>query len=585
MEPVPAEAIRTLYAQIRTTASAAIIITLYMIAVALPFTPWPVVLGWAAVPLSLVVRREFLFRAFRAANPADGAMKPWAESVVVQQALVGTVWGATIFLFGHPDQPLTIALTLCCLYSIGAGSVTSLAYYPRANVALIAILFGAILVRLLMAGGVLYALVGGTSFLFGVTMIGYCRNQSVAVQTALRIRFENVELLKALAHEKTEADSARRRAELASLAKSQFLAAASHDLRQPLYALSLFSASLDELGLDAEGQTVVGNIQSSISVMEALFDGLLDISKLDAGVVQPRFEVVSVDAIFDRLSQVFLPIAIERGIDFRLRSDGEWITSDPVLLEQVLANLVSNALRYTAHGGVLVAARKRSDDVSLEVWDTGRGIAVADLERIFDEFVQIDNRERDRRKGLGLGLAIARRSAALVNASLTVASRPDRGSRFALTQPMVAFYTPGKPMLNFEVRAVPTLGRAHDLPLLIIEDDPDVRTALTDLLTRWDIAFLAVGDDTAACAAIAEGRRFGLILSDYRLADGANGLDLIRILRTAHPAPQPVAALITGDYDATLIASAHQQGIPVLHKPLRPSDLRTLLGLPLRLPN
>ena len=204
MEPIRAEAVRAMYGQLRTTAAAAVTITLYMVAVSLPFTRWPVVLGWACVPLGFILRREWLYRAFRAAAPTDAEMKPWADSVVVQQALVGATWGATIFLFGHPAQPLTIALTLCCLYSIAAGSVTSLAYYPLANVALVVLLFGSILVRMIAAGGFLYIMVGVTSALFGVTMIGYCRNQSLAVRNALRIRFENVELVKALAHEKTE---------------------------------------------------------------------------------------------------------------------------------------------------------------------------------------------------------------------------------------------------------------------------------------------------------------------------------------------------------------------------------------------
>ena len=165
--------------------------------------------------------------------------------------------------------------------------------------------------------------------------------------------------------------------------------------------------------------------------------GLLDLSKLDAGVVQPRPEPVSIDALFDRLSQVFRPIAEARGLELRLRSDGEWVRSDAALLEQVLGNLVANALRYTPQGGVLVAARRREAAVRLEVWDTGVGIPPADLERIFEEFVQLGNAERDRRRGLGLGLSIARRSAALIGAAVQVASREGSGSCFAVAQPVV----------------------------------------------------------------------------------------------------------------------------------------------------
>ena len=401
MNAVRAEAVRTMYAQMANTSFASIIITLYMVGVSLPFTPWPIVLGWAVLPLAFTGVRFWGLRRFRLAQPNDAQMRPWAIVYAVQQGMVGLIWGLCMFLFVHTAQPLTVALTLCCLYSIAAGSVTSLAYYPPANLALIGVLYSIIVVRMAATGEWVYHLVGVTSGLFGVTMIGYCRVQTRAAMEALRIRFENVELVKALAVEKADADEARHRAETASLAKSQFLAAASHDLRQPLYALGLFSASLEQLQLDDEGRAIVGRIGDSIGAMETLFAGLLDVSRLEAGVVTPRLTAVSVDTLFDQLSQVFRPIARERGLDLRFRSDDEWIRSDAVLVEQVLSNLLANALRATSAGGVLVAARRRGATVRLEVYDTGTGIAPTDVQRIFDEFVQLGNPERDRRKGLG----------------------------------------------------------------------------------------------------------------------------------------------------------------------------------------
>ena len=315
--------------------------------------------------------------------------------------VTGSLWGSTIYLFAHPDQPITVALTMCCLYSIGAGSVPANAYNPPGLYAIVGFMFAPIVVRLISTGKLEYILLGVASGLYAVAMYGMCRVQARTLDEGFRIRFENAALLAALKVQTAEAQSARQNAELASLAKSQFLAAASHDLRQPLYALSLFSASLCELKLGAEGQAVVANIQDSIGTMEQLFEGLLDLSKLEAGVVQPRLGPVSVDALFDRVSQYFRPIATDRGLDLRFRSDGEWVISDATLLEQVLGNLLSNALRYTVRGGVLMAARRRPSTIRLEVWDTGAGIAPGDLQRIFDEFVQVGNAERDRRMGLG----------------------------------------------------------------------------------------------------------------------------------------------------------------------------------------
>ena len=580
MDALSAEAIRTMYAQARTTLFAGAVITIYMVGVSLPFTPWPIVFGWAVAPIALLVIREISVRHFRRANPTDAVMKRWAIGFAIQQAAVGVVWGATMFLFVHAGQPISVALTLCCLYSIAAGSVSSLAYYPPANIAMVVIMYSMILLRMISYATTGYELVGVASALFGVTMIGYCRVQARTVQEGLRIRFENRELVAALAVEKADAEEARYKAELASLAKSQFLAAASHDLRQPLYALSLFSASLDELKLDAEGRGVVGNIQDSIGVMESLFDGLLDISKLEAGVVKPRIASVSIDTIFDRISQVFRPIAIERGLELRFRSDDEWVRSDAILLEQVLSNFVSNALRNTRTGGVLLAARRRDASLSIEVWDTGRGIDPADRDRIFDEFVQLDNPERDRSKGLGLGLSIARRAAALIDAPIALVSRPGLGSCFAVRQPIGAAPVELPAVESGAGQgALEAIPRDRSLPILIIDDDRDVRAALGNLLSRWAVAFEAFGDAESALAAIDAGQRYGLVLADYRLGGPMSGLDLLVAIEHHHPSPAPARVLITGDFDAALMSTAHAHAVPVLHKPVRGRDLHALLGL------
>jgi signal transduction histidine kinase/CheY-like chemotaxis protein len=570
------ESIRTLYAQMRNTSLAAMVITAYMVAASWAFTDHRVILVWAVVQIGTIAIREAMVHAFNKRERAAAELEPWADYYVAHQALVGLTWGATMFLFAHPDQPITVALTLCCLYSIGAGAVPGQSYTPKSLYVLIAVLFSLVAIRLIAVGTFGYVLLGSASALFGLTMVGFCRVQAKTLQEGFRIRFENRALLDALVVEKAQADEARQRAEVASLAKSQFLAAASHDLRQPLYALSLFSASLGELKLDAEGRGVVLRIQESIAVMESLFDGLLDISRLEAGVVQAHIADVSVDALFDRLSQVFHPIAVDRGLDLRFRCDGEWVRSDGTLLEQVLSNLVANALRHTRRGGVLVAARNRPDGVRFEVWDTGIGIAEGDLHKIFEEFVQIGNPERDRRNGLGLGLPIARRAAALIGGALEARSRLGVGSRFALTQPRAA-QRPAR--WARDLPFAPAVVRDRNLPVMIVEDDRDVAAALADLLTRWQIDFRLFPNGPAALASIAGGARFGLVLADYRLPGAMNGLDLIEAIRAGHPLPAPEAVLISGDFDSGLIGAAQARGVPLFHKPLRAGLLQALLGL------
>jgi signal transduction histidine kinase/CheY-like chemotaxis protein len=575
MTPIRAEAIRTLYAQIPNSAWSAIVVSVYMAGTAAPYTQWRIIAAWVCLQTVSQVARQALVFAWRRRQPADADLGRWATIYTLYMVVTGAIWGSTIYLFAHPDQPITVALTMCCLYAVAAGSTPANAYNPPGLVALVGLMFAPIVVRLLATGRLEYILLGVASGLYAVAMIGMCRVQAKTLDEGYRIRFENRALLEEMTLRRAEADHARHRAEIASLAKSQFLAAASHDLRQPLYALSLFSASLEALKLDSEGSRVVGQIQDSIGTMESLFDGLLDLSKLEAGIVVPCLAPVSVDAVFDRLSQYFHPIALARGLDLRFRSDNEWITSDAVLLEQVLGNLVSNALRHTRQGGVLVAARRRGGAVRLDVWDTGIGIAEQDLERIFEEFVQIGNAGRDGRHGLGLGLSIARRSGALIGGSIDVSSRLGRGTRFGLAQPACA---PGvAPRDVASPRIAPVAAPLRDSPVLIVDDDATVRAALGNLLSRWGVRYETACDGEAALALVEGGARFGLVLADYRLGAGMDGLSTVAAILARQDGAPPEAALITADVDPALLAAADKMGMPVFQKPVRPAALRTLL--------
>ena len=578
IDPIKAAMIRTLMLQVGSQTAAGFVVTGYMVGTAWAFTSPTLIAAWAVAALGYVILRWAISRAFVRRPPPPEALARWADWYMLSMLFAGILWGVSFLLFAHPDQPITVALTLSCLYSVAAGSTPSCAYHPPAILAIVVPLFAAVLGKLIWTGDFEYILLGSASALYGLTMIGYCRVQSRTLRDGFRIRFENEELVEQLRVETIVADEARRAAEQANLAKSQFLAAASHDLRQPLYALGLFSSSLDELRLDDAARDVVRRIHDSIGTMESAFEGLLDLSKLEAGIVQPRLEPVDVDALFDRISQVFRPLAIERGLDLRFRSNGECVLSDPVLLEQVAGNLVSNALRATTSGGVLLAARTRGGEVGFDVWDTGSGIAADDLERIFDDYVQLDNPQRDRRRGLGLGLAIARRSVTLLNARIAVASRLGRGSRFGFSQP--AYADEGTLPLRPSAADIAVLRRYNE-PLLLVEDDEDVRAALVNLLTRWGIPFEAEATAEGALERLASGRRFGLLITDQRLSGGMAGLDLIHAMR-AQIADPPPAIIITGEVDSPLLASARQAGIVVLHKPVQAARLRRLLGDPVR---
>lgn len=394
-------------------------------------------------------------------------------------------------------------------------------------------------------------------------------------QMAERLEAGRDELDRRIAAATLELREKKDEAEKATLAKSRFLAAASHDLRQPTHALGMFVARLAQLPHDDQTRELIGNLEASLHAMQDMLNGLLDISRLDAQAVPVQLSAFALNDIFDQLRADLNLTAVDQGLRLRVRTSAVWVMSDPALLHRILLNLLVNALRYTRHGGVLLACRLTPDpqQVRIEVWDSGIGIAPEHQQAIFTEFYQVGNSERDRNKGLGLGLNIVQRSARLLDHRLQLCSLPGRGSRFSLDVPRVS------------VNAAPALMRpaqaeAGDdlvgLLLLVIEDDELAREGMVRLLESWG-AIVRVADSLAtALAQLKAGLEPDVIVSDYRLRDGENGIDVINQLRSA--AGVPIAAcLMSGNTDPELMQAARAAGLSLLHKPVRPAKLRSLV--------
>lgn len=363
-------------------------------------------------------------------------------------------------------------------------------------------------------------------------------------------------------------------AEQATLAKSRFLAAASHDLRQPVHALGMFIARLGQLSHDAQTSQLVSNLQASVSAMQNLLDGLLDISRLEAKAVQVRFEKFPLMDLFERLAQDLAPLALERGLQLRIRPCSMWVRSDPALLYRILLNLVGNALRYTEKGGVLVACRLSGHNAQarIEVWDSGLGIAPEHQEDVFKEFYQVDNPGRQRSLGMGLGLSIVQRSCRLLTHPLTLSSRLGMGTRFCIRLPRVK---PDLAMRLAEAEPTPAPD-AFQATVLVVEDDELVRQALVGLLQSWGITVAEASDLKSAQSVIDRGVVPTLIISDYRLKEPLNGILVVAGLREQLGFAVP-ACLISGDINPDLMLAAEQAHLTLLHKPVRPAKLRSLL--------
>ena len=361
-------------------------------------------------------------------------------------------------------------------------------------------------------------------------------------------------------------------AESANLSKSRFLAAASHDLRQPMHTISLLVGLLRGQNRDPAIETIVSKIQSSTLTMGEMFASLLDISKFDAGAVHTHVRVFEVADLLRWIMASFEAQAIEKGLTLRVVDSTAWVDSDPVLLQRILGNLVSNAIRYTDHGGILVGCRRRGTTLCVQVWDSGIGIPSAQQDEIFEEFFQVANPERDRSKGLGLGLSIAKRCALLLGHSLTVRSKPGKGTVFSVDLPQVASQAASPAMEPSPI----TDGMIANAFVVVIEDGAENLDATEALLQRWGCHTVGASSSRAAIAALENHLRIpDLIISDYRLRDGLNGIAAIGAIRRWAEQPIP-AILVTADLSTAEQLTESDTAIALLHKPVGADQLRRL---------
>jgi signal transduction histidine kinase/ActR/RegA family two-component response regulator len=365
-------------------------------------------------------------------------------------------------------------------------------------------------------------------------------------------------------------------ADATTSAKSRFLAAASHDLRQPLHTLLLLVGALRERlsAADPDTNLLTEHIEASAQTMGTLLNTLLDISRLDASSIVARPECFPAQELLEAIERQFTPSAQEKGLFLRVHKTDLNVFSDPALLERVLANLVANAIRYTDHGGILIGVRRvQKDWARFEVRDTGIGIAEEHRERIFEEFFQLDNHERGYGKGLGLGLSIVQRLVRLLGSSIALKSAPGKGSCF-MVRAVRCELPPGWGRERVESNSA----NNRQPMVAFIDDDTHILEAMLALFDQWGIE-AATGEDARSviqdCRQI--GRKPDVILSDYRLLDGRTGIEAIAELRAEFGADIP-AVLVTGETGADNMQALDASGLPVLHKPLKPAKLRALLG-------
>lgn len=525
-------------------------------------------LGWFAANALVTLTRAVLVVKYRRASRQMASLRRWERSIRWCTALAGALWGLpyAYWLFHAPFEHQMFLII--GLLTLGTGAIYAYCIHLPLLYAFEVPYFVPSFVALSLLPGTIAHALALAGVLYLVVTFAFAHRMYRTQLDSLRIRFENTDLLQRLAIEKEVA-------ERSNLAKSQFLASASHDLRQPVHALSLYVGVLREQQLNAKSRQLVDHIGRATAAMGSLFDGLLNISRLDAGVIKPRRRHFPIGSLLEQIQREYAPQAAARRLIVRLRcTSAPVVHSDPVLLDRILRNLVDNAIRHTRQGGALIACRQRGTNLRVEVWDTGAGIAPEEHESIFLEFRQLSNPERDRNKGLGLGLAIVRRTADLLGHPLELRSRPGRGSVFAITLP-VGETTASAPL---SLPAGTDTQRSQGQLIFIVEDDTDNLHGLRLLLETWGYRVMvgSNGDEILlATASFAE--KPALILCDFRLREHETGIEVIDRLHEEYADDTIPALLISGDTDPSRLIEASARAWPLLHKPVDSVYLRSVI--------
>lgn len=522
---------------------------------------------WLAVFLIVLVRLVMYYYRPRSAAPRIA----WHSLMTAATALSGITWGAAGILFFIPDSAATLIFLTIILAGMAAGSIASHSSWPPAQFAYAILTMTPIALRYLTEEGDLWVL-GPMCLIYLFNILAFARQLSRTLIESIRLRLEKQELAQKLRDEMTASEQARSRAEEASRAKSKFLAAASHDLRQPLHAVNLFIEALRNEKDPARAELVLTHLSTSAQSLEELLNELLDISKLEAGLFKPHIKVLSLQEVFDALEHELQPVADEKDIGLRFVPTRLSIASDPNMLGRILRNIINNAIRYTDTGAVLVGCRRKGTTVAITISDTGPGIATEHHLAIFREFYQLGNPERDRRKGLGLGLAIVDGLCRVLDHPLELKSRIGHGSTFAVHVPIAA----ADPTCD-EIVKTETPVPLENYGVLIIDDEPAICRAMNEVLRSWGCRVVTAESGQDALAQLStSGFVPDVIIADYRLREGHTGANVIAEIRQSLGKSIP-AAILTGDTAPERLREASAGGFVLLHKPIQPSRLRAAL--------
>ncbi len=486
---------------------------------------------------------------------------------VILAAWSGVAWGASGFFFPIYGDAATLQYITMVLFGITAGSVPGLSSFAPSYYAFSIPVMTALAYRHYTLGGDIHISTSIFCMIFLFINLAFCLVIQKSLLLSIKLRFKNTDLVKILRRENERAVSA-------SNAKSSFLAAASHDLRQPLHAMGFFIESLKKQLTNPAQIYLLQKIERTSNNLRGQLNDLLDISKIDAGIINPHVTPLSVNDIFRTLKRVLSPLAQEKKVLFRTLPVSWIIESDAHMIDRILNNLVSNAIRYTDSGGkILLGCRKRGNYLRIEVHDTGIGIPEHLIDHIFSEYYQINNPERDQSRGLGLGLSIVKGMCDLLFHKIEVHSTIGKGTKFMITVPLSNRIPVATTNINHTFNLTMKTGN-----IILIEDENDALDAMSDLIGNWGHTVLPFGAEKEALSYLCNHDFVpDMIITDFRLREKRTGTQAISAINNYFKMKIP-AIIITGDTARHRMLQAQESGHVLLHKPILPAKLRTVIN-------
>lgn len=534
---------------------------------------WMIATWFACITVNQVIRlvRYFQERKRDFVTPnLDHAALFWASGAFVS----GALWGATAFLFFISGHETNQALLAILVFGAAAGAVPMIGSHMPSFYFFVLPALLPFIVRNLMEGDAAHITIALIMSMVTLAYLSFGRSYNRLFVESLRNRFEKEMLADQLAAQNVDLEAARVEAEQANRAKTQFFAAASHDLRQPLHAMGLFASALAEKIRYPEVASIVSSINDSVHALEGLFNELLDISKLDSGSVKPRLGGFAIQDVLARLRSEFTVEAEAKNITMQISSEAHIVHSDPVLLERIIRNLISNAIRYTPSGTISLTLERRGEQLHVAVRDTGIGIPEEHQQRIFEEFFQVGNPGRTSKKGLGLGLSIVQRMSELLGYTVDLESVAGKGSTFSFDVPLGTLAPQG----TVTERALPP--SPTDLTgklIVVIDDEEAIVGGMKALLSGWGAQVIGSSNGEDVLAAVHELARLpDLLIVDFRLGQIQNGIEVAQRLR-AELDPEIPAILVSGSISPDLGEQAHTQHFEFLLKPVLPEKLRACI--------